>query len=60
MFPKTSDRILEELSFPIVIRLQLLTDTSTVFEDEQEAFTHGGIEMLHEHGGTWVYHGGYS
>jgi hypothetical protein len=33
----------------------LLMDTSTVYESDREAFRHGVIEALHEHGETETY-----
>ena len=33
----------------------LLTDTSTVYESDQDAFRNCGVEALREHGGTETY-----
>ncbi|KAH0840199.1 hexose transporter [Lanmaoa asiatica] len=41
MFPETSGRTLEELAF--------------LYEDDQESFSHDGVEMLHEHRETERY-----
>ena len=33
----------------------LLTDTSTVYESDQEPFRHDGVETLRDHGDTETY-----
>ena len=35
--------------------MRLLTDTSIVYEGNQEAFRHGEVETLREHGETETY-----
>ena len=62
MFPETSGRTLEELTFRKCANgpsercvRGFLTDTSTVYESDREAFRRGGVETLREHGETETY-----
>ena len=58
MFPETSGRTLEELRFckcANVLWVTYFMDTSTVYEDEQEALRHSGVEVLRRHGTAETY-----
>jgi hypothetical protein len=59
MFPETSGRTLEELTFCKCTHAlseryvySLLADTSKVYESDREALRHDGVETLREHGET--------
>ena len=62
VFPETSGRTLEELTFRKCANgpsercvCGFLTDTSTVYEGDREAFRNRGVETLRGHGETETY-----